>query len=184
MRALPTGLAGALLLEPTVHADDRGWFTESWNQRTLAELGVEAVFVQDNHAQSARGVLRGLHWQNSPSQAKLVRCVRGRIFDIIVDLRRASPLRGRWFGVELNEANRLQLWIPHGFAHGYLSLSEGAEVCYKATSYWNRDGERGLRWDDPALAIAWPTSGTAPLVNQRDGSWPLLDPSNQDAWAD
>ncbi len=184
MRSRPTALAGALLLEPTVHADERGWFFESWNASRMAELGIRTDLVQDNHARSALGVLRGLHWQADPPQAKLVRCVRGRIYDVIVDVRRRSPQRGQWFGVELSEENRLQLWIPHGFAHGYLALSDGAEVCYKVSSLWNRQSERGLRWDDPLLAIRWPLDGSAPLVNARDRSWPAIDAGDAYAWAD
>jgi dTDP-4-dehydrorhamnose 3,5-epimerase len=176
MNRLDTPLPGACLLEPTVVADDRGWFYESWNQHTLAGLGIDTAFVQDNHSCSRRGVLRGLHWQaGAAAQGKLVRCVHGAIFDAIVDVRRGSSGFGRWFGTRLDAENRCQLWIPPGFAHGFLALSELAEVCYKATAAWSREAERGLRWDDPAVAIAWPDAGAAPLLHPRDAAFPTLD---------
>ena len=158
--ALPGG--GPLLLTPTVHGDARGFFYESWNRRRFAELleVAEAAapdFVQDNHSRSARGVLRGLHFQLPPEpQGKLVRCVLGEIFDVAVDLRRDSPAFGQWCGARLSDTTHQQLWIPVGFAHGFLTLSAHAEVLYKASGYWNRSCERSLRWNDPQLAIAWP----------------------------
>jgi len=176
------GLAvqGPLLLTPQVFGDDRGFFLESWNgqrwQELLADHGQAAVpFVQDNHSRSVRGVLRGLHWQLPPHpQAKLVRCVVGSIFDVAVDLRRGSPSFGQWLGAELSAANHQQLWLPVGFAHGFLTLSEQAEVLYKTTDFWSRSCERALRWDDPALAIGWPQLETAPLLSGKDGIAPLL----------
>ncbi len=176
------GLAvqGPLLLTPQVFGDDRGFFLESWNgqrwQELLADHGQAAVpFVQDNHSRSVRGVLRGLHWQLPPHpQAKLVRCVVGSIFDVAVDLRRGSPSFGQWLGAELSAANHQQLWVPVGFAHGFLTLSEQAEVLYKTTDFWSRSCERDLRWDDPALAIGWPQLETAPLLSGKDGIAPLL----------
>ncbi len=176
------GLAvqGPLLLTPQVFGDDRGFFLESWNgqrwQELLADHGQAAVpFVQDNHSRSVRGVLRGLHWQLPPHpQAKLVRCVVGSIFDVAVDLRRGSPSFGQWLGAELSAANHQQLWVPVGFAHGFLTLSEQAEVLYKTTDFWSRSCERALRWDDPALAIGWPQLETAPLLSGKDGIAPLL----------
>jgi len=160
--------------------DDRGFFLESWNaerwQELLAAHGQSAMpFVQDNHSRSARGVLRGLHWQLPPHpQAKLVRCVLGSIFDVAVDLRHGSPSFGQWLGVELSAANRQQLWVPVGFAHGFLTLSEHAEVLYKTTDFWSRSCERALRWDDPDLAIGWPPLESAPLLSEKDGAAPLL----------
>ena len=171
---------GPLLLTPQVFGDDRGFFLESWNgerwQELLATHGQSLVpFVQDNHSRSARGVLRGLHWQLPPHpQAKLVRCVLGSIFDVAVDLRRGSPSFGQWLGAELSAANHQQLWIPVGFAHGFLTLSEHAEVLYKTTDFWSRSCERALRWDDPDLAISWPQLETAPLLSEKDGAAPLL----------
>jgi dTDP-4-dehydrorhamnose 3,5-epimerase len=171
---------GPLLLTPQVFGDDRGFFLESWNgeswQELLAAHGQSPVpFVQDNHSRSARGVLRGLHWQLPPHpQAKLVRCVLGSIFDVAVDLRRGSPSFGQWLGAELSAANHQQLWIPVGFAHGFITLSEHAEVLYKTTDFWSRSCERALRWDDPDLAISWPQLETAPLLSEKDGAAPLL----------
>lgn len=171
---------GPLLLTPEVFGDERGFFLESWNgerwQELLAAHGQSPVpFVQDNHSRSVRGVLRGLHWQLPPHpQAKLVRCVVGSIFDVAVDLRRGSPSFGQWLGAELSAANHQQLWLPVGFAHGFLTLSEQAEVLYKTTDFWSRSCERALRWDDPALAIGWPQLETAPLLSGKDGIAPLL----------
>ena len=162
--------------------DERGFFFESWNQQcwqqALAEQGQAApAFVQDNHSRSGRGVLRGLHYQVSPHpQGKLVRCVLGEIFDVAVDIRHDSPTRGQWVGVRLSAANHQQLWVPAGFAHGFLTLSEQAEVLYKTTDFWNRDCERAIRWDDPQLAIAWPLqalAGADPQLSAKDAEAPL-----------
>lgn len=157
-------LQGPLLLTPRVFADDRGFFYESWNQRSFAQLlatdgqAQHSPFVQDNHSRSSGGVLRGLHYQLPPHpQAKLVRCVRGAIFDVAVDLRRSSPSFGQWVGAHLSDTNHQQLWVPEGFAHGFLTLSAEAEVLYKTTDFWDRTSERAIRWDDPDLAIAWPS---------------------------
>ena len=151
-------LDGPLLITPRMFGDERGWFFESWNQRRFNEaVGDAVVFSQDNHSLSLRGVLRGLHYQLSPEpQAKLVRASAGEIFDVAVDIRRGSPTFGQWVGAELSSKNHCQLWVPEGFAHGFLTLSEQAEVQYKARGFWNRDCERAIRWDDPNLAIAWP----------------------------
>ena len=179
---------GPLLITPRVFADDRGFFYESWNERRfrseLIDGGVPAteaeavVFRQDNHSRSSRGVLRGLHYQLPPEpQGKLVRCSVGAIFDVAVDLRRDSPSYGQWVGAELSAENHQQLWVPVGFAHGFLTLSELAEVQYKASGFWNRDCERSLRWDDPSLAIAWPLDQAGvpePLLAPKDGEAPLL----------
>lgn len=174
-------LQGPLLLSPQLHHDGRGFLFESWNrlrwQQLLASHGQEPVdFVQDNHSRSCRGVLRGLHWQKQPhAQAKLVRCVVGEIFDVAVDLRRGSPTFGQWISTVLSASNHRQLWVPVGFAHGFLTLSEQAEVLYRTTDFWNASCECSLRWDDPQLAIAWPQlTGVAPILSEKDARAPLL----------
>lgn len=170
-------LKGALLLQPQVFEDGRGCLYETWNQQrwqqVLRAWGQRpTAFVQDNQSCSHRGVLRGLHWQAAPhAQAKLVRCVVGEIFDVAVDLRPASATFGQWGAVRLSGVNRLQLWIPEGFAHGFLCLTEVAEVVYKTTTFWEPQSERAIRWDDPALGIAWPllqVGGQAPLLSAKD----------------
>ncbi|HYQ39730.1 MAG TPA: dTDP-4-dehydrorhamnose 3,5-epimerase [Pseudomonas sp.] len=169
MKVVASALDGVLILEPQVFADARGCFFESWNARRFAELsGVSAEFVQDNHSVSHRGVLRGLHYQLPPqAQGKLVRVVQGAVYDVVVDLRRHSPSFGRWQGVELSAANRRQLWIPPGFAHGFLSLADDSVTLYKTTAYYSPAHERCIRWDDAQLAIAWPLAG-APRLSPRD----------------
>ena len=176
-------LQGPLLLTPRVFGDDRGFFFESWNQQAFAAAceahGQQAPgFVQDNHSRSSRGVLRGLHYQLPPHpQGKLVRCVVGEIFDVAVDIRRSSPTFGQWVGAELSSENHQQLWVPAGFAHGFLTLSEHAEVLYKTTDFWSKDCEGAIRWDDPQLAIAWPLDslgGIEPLLAEKDGKAPLM----------
>jgi dTDP-4-dehydrorhamnose 3,5-epimerase len=155
-------IEGPLLLTPRLFADDRGYFLESWNQNGFAEaLGAPVeqtpVFRQDNQSRSCRGVLRGLHYELEPEpQGKLVRCVAGEIFDVVIDLRRSSASFGQWAGAVLSGSNHQQLWVPIGFAHGFLTLSDSAEVLYKASGFWSKTCERSLRWDDPSLAIAWP----------------------------
>jgi dTDP-4-dehydrorhamnose 3,5-epimerase len=169
MQAHPTSLAGVVVVEPAVFGDARGFFYESFNQRKLeAALGRELRFVQDNHSRSARGVLRGLHYQLPRPQGKLVRVVRGEVFDVAVDLRRGSPTLGRWLGEVLSAENKRQLWIPEGFAHGFLALCDEAEVLYKATDYYAPEHERCIRWDDPALAVAWPALEAPPQVSAKD----------------
>ena len=172
-----------LLLTPRVFGDDRGFFFESWNQRSFAAaLGLPLeqapAFVQDNHSRSSRGVLRGLHYQLPPHpQGKLVRCVVGEIFDVAVDIRRSSPTFGQWVGAVLSSDNQQQLWVPEGFAHGFLTLGVQAEVLYKTTDFWNQECERAMRWDDPQVAIAWPLDslgGIEPLLAEKDGKAPLL----------
>jgi dTDP-4-dehydrorhamnose 3,5-epimerase len=172
-------MEGPLLLKPQVFGDGRGFFFESWNQgRFDAAVGSPVTFVQDNHSQSSRGVLRGLHLQLEPEpQGKLVRCPVGAIFDVAVDLRRRSPTFGQWVGTELSGENHLQLWVPVGFAHGFLTLSEHAEVLYKASGYWSKACERSLRWNDPELAITWPLdqlAGNQPLLSDKDAAAPTL----------
>ena len=167
MRVTPTDIPDVKLIEPRVFGDARGFFFESWNRRALADAGIDADFVQDNHSRSARGVLRGLHYQIEHAQGKLVRATAGEVFDVAVDLRRSSPTFGRSVGIMLSAANKRMLWIPPGFAHGFLVVSEDAEFLYKTTDYWYPEHERTLLWNDPALAIAWPLSG-APVLAAKD----------------
>ena len=169
---------GPLLLTPRVFGDERGFFFESWNQQAFNAAAGDTAFVQDNHSRSSRGVLRGLHYQLPPHpQGKLVRCVLGEIFDVAVDIRRSSPTFGQWVGAVLSADNKQQLWVPAGFAHGFLTLSEQAEVLYKTTDFWSRECERAIRWDDPQLAIAWPLealAGAEPQLSEKDAVAPLL----------
>ena len=156
------------MLEPRVFGDERGFFLESYNQRVFREItGINATFVQDNHSRSARNVLRGLHYQLKQAQGKLVRVVAGEVFDVAVDLRRSSPRYGRWMGLHLSAENKRMMWIPSGFAHGFLALSESAEVLYKATDYYAPEHERCLMWNDPDIGIEWPIAGV-PLVSEKD----------------
>ncbi|MCS6786363.1 MAG: dTDP-4-dehydrorhamnose 3,5-epimerase [Thiobacillaceae bacterium] len=173
MRVIETQLPGVLILEPKVFGDARGFFLESYNERTFAELGLPTRFVQDNHSRSARGVLRGLHYQIRQPQGKLVRVTRGVVYDVAVDLRRSSPTFGRWEGVELSEHNQRMLWVPPGFAHGFYVLSELADFLYKTTDFYAPEHERAIRWDDPDLAIAWPLAGE-PLLSAKDRAAPSL----------
>lgn len=169
MQVQETNLDEVKLLAPRVFADSRGFFLESYNQRTFGELGIHETFVQDNHSRSERGVLRGLHYQLVQPQGKLVRAVRGEIFDVAVDLRRSSPTFGRWTGHLLSEDNRLMLWIPAGFGHGFLVLSPVAEVLYKATDFYAPQGERSVLWNDPEIGIEWPDAGT-PILSPKDAA--------------
>jgi len=165
------------LLTPRRFADDRGYFTETYNKAEFAaETGYDGEFVQDNHSRSERGVLRGLHYQIEPrSQGKLVRVVFGAVFDVVVDIRRSSSTFGQWFGVELSGDVGNQIWIPPGFAHGFLALNDGAEVQYKTTDFHSPDHERTIRWDDPAVGVVWPTERVGRvLVSERDEASPLL----------
>jgi dTDP-4-dehydrorhamnose 3,5-epimerase len=165
----PTALPEVLLLEPRVFPDDRGLFFESWNARAFADAGIEAAFVQDNHSRSRRGVVRGLHYQIEHAQGKLVRVVAGEVFDVAVDLRRSSPRFGRSVGVVLSARSPRMIWVPPGFAHGFLALSESADFLYKTTEYWHPEHERTLLWNDPALGIDWPLSG-APVLAAKDAA--------------
>ncbi len=168
MKVTPTAIPEVLILEPQVFGDDRGFFFESFNARRFEQLtGVPAHFVQDNHSRSAKNVLRGLHYQVRQPQGKLVRALVGTIFDVVVDLRRTSPFFGRWVGVELSAENRHQVWIPPGFAHGFVITSESAECAYKTTDYWAPEHERTLLWNDPELGIEWPLSGP-PVLSSKD----------------
>jgi dTDP-4-dehydrorhamnose 3,5-epimerase len=173
MRLLDTRLDGPLLLEPAVHGDGRGFFVETYRAEAWAQHGVDAAFVQDNHSRSARGVVRGMHFSVGAGQAKLVRCARGRILDVIVDLRRASPTFGEWESVELDDERHCQLYIPIGFAHGFCVLSEEADVTYKCSSYYDGAIERGFHYEDPEVGIAWPDD-LALLVSERDTHAPRL----------
>lgn len=165
-----TELPGVLLLTPTVFEDARGFLFESFNEREFARLtGSSPRFVQDNHSCSARGVLRGLHYQVDRPQGKLIRVVRGEIFDVAVDLRRGSPSLGKWIGVRLSAANRRQLWIPEGFAHGFLALTDGAEVLYKTTEFWYPEHERTIRWNDETIGVDWPLEGP-PQLGPKDAA--------------
>ncbi len=172
MKRLDTRLDGPLLLEPTVHGDARGFLTETFRQDALASHGIEATFVQDNHSRSSRGTVRGMHFQARPGQAKLVRCARGAILDVVVDLRRGSPTFGESEGVELDDERQRQLFLPVGFAHGFCVLSEVADVVYKLTSYYDPSTESGIAYDDPDVAIAWPHLEL--LVSDRDADAPRL----------
>ncbi|WP_326534113.1 dTDP-4-dehydrorhamnose 3,5-epimerase [Pseudorhodoferax sp.] len=169
MKITPTAIPEVLLLEPKVFGDARGFFFESFNQRAFdAATGTAHAFVQDNHSRSAKGVLRGLHYQIQQPQGKLVRVARGAVFDVAVDIRRSAPTFGRWVGVELSEDNQRQLWVPPGFAHGFLVLSDSADFLYKTSDYYAPEHERCIAWNDPALAIDWPLAGAAPQVSGKD----------------
>lgn len=168
MTITPTALADVVIIEPHVFSDDRGWFFESFSARGYAAApGMAAAFVQDNHSASEQNVVRGLHYQLRQPQGKLVRCTMGEIFDVALDLRRRSPTFGRWVGTVLSAANKRQKWIPAGFAHGFATLSDRAEVLYKATDYYAPEHERTILWNDPALAITWPLSGE-PVLSAKD----------------
>ena len=176
-----TPIEGLYVIEPAVHGDERGYFIETYNQRDMAEAGLNQVFVQDNQSMSTRGVLRGLHYQKEHPQAKLVRAIRGEVFDVAVDLRKDSPTYGQWYGLILSEENKKQFLISEGFAHGFLVLSETAEFCYKVTDFWHQGDEGGLRWDDPDIGIEWPdvkdgkfSDGTPLNINDRDRNFPGL----------
>lgn len=174
MKVTPTALPGVLLIEPRVFNDERGFFFESFNRREFARAtGVDAEFVQDNHSHSGRGVLRGLHYQIRQPQGKLMHVVQGTILDVVVDIRRSSPTFKRWVGIELTGQDLKQLWTPPGFAHGFVVLSEVAEVFYKVTDYYAPEHERGIRWDDPDLAIGWPTLASVTL-SKKDEDAPFL----------
>jgi dTDP-4-dehydrorhamnose 3,5-epimerase len=171
MQVRATALGDVRVVEPKVFGDARGFFYESFNRRALeAALDRKLDFVQDNHSLSRRGVLRGLHYQLPNPQGKLVRVVRGEVWDVAVDLRRSSPTFGKWVGETLSAENRRQLWIPEGFAHGFVVRSEEAEFLYKTTDYWYPEHERCIRWDDPELAIAWPLEGVTPAVSAKDAA--------------
>lgn len=175
MKVTPTAIADVLLIEPRVFGDERGFFYESFNQRVFAQAtGVAPLFVQDNHSRSARGVLRGLHYQIQQPQGKLVRAVAGEVFDVAVDLRRSSSTFGQWVGAVLSAQNKMQMWVPPGFAHGFVVLSETAEFLYKTTDYYAPEHEQCIAWNDPTLGIVWPAMADAPTLSGKDaagGRW-------------
>ena len=170
MRFTPLAIPDVILIEPKVHGDDRGFFMETWHSDRFAKMGIPAGFVQDNHSRSVRGTLRGLHYQVPRPQGKLVRVIQGEVFDVSVDLRRSSPTFGKWVGMTLSASNKCQLWVPQGFAHGFLVLSESADFVYRCTDYRYPQDERTLLWNDPGVAIDWPL----PPAGQ-----PLLSPKDQ-----
>ncbi|MEQ8833888.1 MAG: dTDP-4-dehydrorhamnose 3,5-epimerase [Miltoncostaeaceae bacterium] len=172
MRIQPTSLPGFLAIEPTVHRDERGFFVETYRSSALEEAGLVTDWVQDNHARSDRGVLRGMHYSVDPGQVKLVRCARGRVLDVVVDIRAGSPTFGRWDALELDDLSGRQAYVPLGFAHGYYVLSETADVVYKCSAYYDGSKERGIRYDDPAVGIEWPEGDR--IVSERDAAAPLL----------
>ncbi len=175
MKAYPTEIPDVILLEPRVFGDDRGFFFESFNARTFAEAtGLDVTFVQDNHSRSAANVLRGLHYQVDPSpQGKLVRALAGSVFDVAVDIRRSSATFGHWVSATLSAENKHQFWIPPGFAHGFVALSDGTEIAYKTTGYYAPDCDRSIAWNDPEIGIDWPVSGDV-LLSAKDQAAPLL----------
>ncbi len=178
MNVRRTPLPGVVVLEPRVFGDERGFFTETFNTRALDGSGIPDLFVQDNHSRSARGVLRGLHYQLRSPQGKLVHAARGRIFDVAVDIRTGSPNFGEWFGVELNDQNLYSLWVPPGFAHGFCVLSEIADVIYKCTTHYDQADDRGVPWDDPQVAISWPMSD--PILSGKDSQHRFLSSGRDD----
>jgi len=174
MNITPTRLPGVSLIEPTRHADDRGFFQEIWNSRSFADHGIIADFMQDNHSRSHRGVLRGLHHQLVQPQGKLVRVTQGAVFDVAVDIRPDSPSFGRWTGHVLSAQNRLMMWVPPGFAHGFLSLEDDTDVLYKCTAIYAPANERSILWNDPDIAIQWPLDGQSPRLSAKDAAAPML----------
>ena len=173
MNVLPTDIPGVLIIEPRVFGDHRGWFMETWQQKKYEEAGIAEAFVQDNMASSSHGILRGLHIQNPHSQGKLVQVVSGEVFDVAVDIRRGSPHFGQWVGVLLSADNHRQLWVPPGFAHGYVVTSNQAVFSYKCTDFYHPESEFSIRWNDPDIAIDWPIVGK-PCLSEKDEQAPLL----------
>lgn len=173
MNIIPTKIPDVLVLEPKVFGDERGFFYESYNRRAMTEAGIPDDFVQDNHSRSAKGVLRGLHYQIQNTQGKLVRVISGSVYDVAVDLRKSSPTFGKWVGVELSAENKRMAWIPKGFAHGFVVTSDTAEFLYKTTDYWAPQFERSLLWNDPALGIAWPLESEPTIAAKDAAALPL-----------
>ena len=191
IKVTPCPIQGLYIIEPAVHGDSRGYFMETYNQKDMAEAGLNMVFVQDNQSMSVKGVLRGLHFQKEFPQGKLVRAIKGRVFDVAVDLRPGSETYGKWYGVELTEENKKQFYISEGFAHGFLVLSDTAEFCYKVTDFYHPGDEGGLAWNDPAIGIQWPdvvgqyngtasaegytlSDGTPLILSDKDQKWPTI----------
>ena len=169
------GIRGLRVITPQVHGDSRGYFMETYEQRDFAAIGIGQAFVQDNQSSSHRGVLRGLHFQKEFPQAKLVRVIRGEVFDVAVDIREGSETYGKWFGVRLSAENKKQFYIPEGFAHGFYVLSEEAEFCYKCSDFYHPGDEGGILWSDPAIGISWPIpEGETPLLSEKDKLWPCM----------
>lgn len=177
MNVIKTAIPDVLIFEPKVFGDERGFFFESFNHRLFEEaVGYPVTFVQDNHSKSSKGVLRGLHYQLPPhAQGKLVRCVAGEVFDVAVDIRKSSPTFGQWVGVHLSGENKRQLWIPEGFAHGFLTLSESAEFLYKTTNYYSVANDRGIFWNDENLSINWPIDGLCLVLSDKDSQQPIFE---------
>lgn len=175
MKIINTSLKGVLIIEPTVYGDNRGWFMETYNDRFLKQKGLNYHFVQDNHSYSAKkGTIRGLHYQLNPkAQTKLIRCTKGAIYDVAVDIRKGSPTYGKWFGIELSEENKKQLLIPKGFAHGFLTLTDDVEVQYKVDEFYSPKNDRGIIWNDPEINIHWPLT-VQPILSEKDQNAPLL----------
>ena len=165
------GIEGLCIVQPKVHRDSRGYFVEVFNQNDMKEAGLDVTFVQDNQSGSVKGVLRGLHFQKEYPQGKLVWVIRGKVFDVAVDLRKGSETYGKWFGVELSEENKKQLYIPEGFAHGFLVLSDVAEFCYKCTDFYHPGDEGGIMWNDPAIGIEWPELDVEYIMSEKDKVW-------------
>ena len=177
MKIIDTKIPDVKIIEPKVFGDERGFFFESFNQRQFeAAVGYSVKFVQDNHSKSSKGVLRGLHYQLPPyAQGKLVRCVVGEVFDVAVDIRKSSPTFGQWVGIHLSAENKRQLWIPQGFAHGFVTLSDVAEFLYKTTDYYNVSSDRGIKWDDEQLAVAWPIEKLTITLSEKDKNQPFFE---------
>lgn len=183
MKAIPTKIADVICIEPQVHGDERGFFMETWRNSWFEDLGINLQFVQDNHSKSSRGTLRGLHYQIINPQGKLVRVIQGEVFDVAVDLRKESATFGKWVGVTLSESNKKMLWVPPGFAHGFLVLSDTAEFVYKCTDYYSPEHDRSLLWNDPEIGIEWPQlSGSEILLSDKDINGSLL--KNADVYSD
>lgn len=168
MKFIKTRIPGPIIIEPQLFGDDRGFFLESWNATKFMDAGLDLRFVQDNHSRSARGVLRGLHFQNPNPQGKLVRVTAGRVWDVAVDIRKSSPYFGKWAGVELAAANKRMFWVPPGFAHGFISLEDGTDFLYKCTELYAPADEHSLMWNDPAIGIDWPLEGLEPQLSAKD----------------
>lgn len=180
MKVENTTLPGVKIIHPVIFNDKRGFFYESFNQRAFEEAGIEEHWVQDNHSKSTKGVLRGLHFQLIRPQAKLIRATQGQVFDVVVDVRRGSPTFGKWISEVLSDENKKMLYIPVGFAHGFYTMSETAEIQYKCSDFYCKEGERGILWNDPDLAIPWPTDGTEPIVSEKDLSTTWLHKTADD----
>jgi dTDP-4-dehydrorhamnose 3,5-epimerase len=175
MEFIATRLPGVVLIKPQRFGDDRGWFAETWQQKKFRDAGIDADFVQDNHSHSVRHTLRGIHYQIQQPQGKLVRVVQGAAYDVAVDIRKSSPNFGKWVGYELSADNQQMLWVPPGFAHGYLTLSERVDFLYKCTDYYAPQHDRGIRWNDPAIGVEWPLpAGAAPILSGKDAVAPML----------